>query len=320
MKHTAVLQACFAEHNVTLNLAGAHCRLRTNSLAVVESLAAFAAPEPQGPELLLDVYATQAADVREPAHFRGMGPFVIAEYGANVFLFDVARRKVHAWITEAAARDREFWAEQWLPVIVGVAGIAAGVLPLHSACVVKNGRGVLIAGESMAGKSTFSVAMAKQGFELLSDDWTYIHRGINALFARGFHLPVKLLPDAAAFFPELHELRPAPTLNGEIAYTATAGRLGVECTAHCKIVAMLFLQRSTAGWPTFTIAEPEFARAYVENSVERLPPELHELQRERTRLIDGICQLPSWHYQYCGVPSEGAASAASFLNSIGGLL
>lgn len=305
------------DHHALLNLAGAHCRLRSNSHAVVQTLEPFITPSLRTPAMLLDVHITSAADAREPVHFRGMGHVVIAEYGANVLLVDLARNIVHAWITEAAARDRALWSEQWVPLIVGIAGLAAGVLPLHSACVVKNGRGLLIAGESMAGKSTFSVAMAQQGFHLLSDDWTYIHRDESSLVACGFDVPVKLLPDAVAFFPELHTLEPARTLNGEVAYTAPASHLGITAAQDCEIAAMLFLHRTPSASPSFIRADAGFARSYVQNSVERLPSGLRELQLAREQLIDRIGQLPSWHYNYCASPREGAAFAAAFLNATG---
>lgn len=315
MNQSAVVQSSRAEHHAFLNLAGARCRLRSDSPVVLRSLETFIAQSLPAPGLLLDVHVTDQPDTRQPAHFRGMGHLVLAEYGANVLLFDLAQHTIHAWITEPAARDRRLWAEQWIPVIVGVAGVAAGVLPLHSACAVKNGRGVLIAGESMAGKSTFAVAMAKQGFQLLSDDWTYIHRERLALTACGLNVPAKLLPDAAAFFPELRSLQTAPTLDGEIAFTATAGQLGVASAASCEIAAMIFLERTATASPTFTRADPGFARAYVENSVERMPPELSDLADVREQLIACVRAVPCWHFNYCASPLEGAAFAASFLES-----
>ena len=320
MNQTVVVHSSRAEHHAFLNLAGAHCRLRSDSPALLHSLASFITSSVPASGLLLDVHVIDQPDVRDPVHFRGMAQFVVAEYGANVLLFDIAQHTVHVWITNSAARDRKLWAEQWIPVIVGVVGLVAGVLPLHSACVVKNGRGVLIAGESMAGKSTFAVAMAKQGFQLLSDDWTYIHRERLALHACGVNVPVKLLPDAAAFFPELHKLHAAPTLNGEVAFTATSQQLGVADASCCEIAAMLFLERTATASPSFARADPGFARSYVQNSVERLPAEVRELVDIREQLIQGICGVPCWHFNYCASPLEGAAFAASFLESLEGVI
>lgn len=45
-----------------------------------------------------------------------------------------------------------------------------GLLPLHASALEKNGKAILICGESGAGKSTTAAALLKHGFTLLSDD------------------------------------------------------------------------------------------------------------------------------------------------------
>jgi energy-coupling factor transporter ATP-binding protein EcfA2 len=45
-----------------------------------------------------------------------------------------------------------------------------GLLPLHASALEKNGKAILICGESGAGKSTTAAALLKHGFSLLSDD------------------------------------------------------------------------------------------------------------------------------------------------------
>jgi len=49
-----------------------------------------------------------------------------------------------------------------------------GLLPLHASSLVKEGKAVLICGESGAGKSTTAAALLQHGFELLSDDISLI--------------------------------------------------------------------------------------------------------------------------------------------------
>jgi hypothetical protein len=49
-----------------------------------------------------------------------------------------------------------------------------GLLPLHASSLVKEGKALLICGESGAGKSTTAAALLQQGFQLLADDITVI--------------------------------------------------------------------------------------------------------------------------------------------------
>ena len=69
---------------------------------------------------------------------------------------------------------KPFWDRILLPIALGVLGPALGVVPVHSACLAIDGAGLLIAGASGAGKSTLSVALAQEGFDFISDDWTYL--------------------------------------------------------------------------------------------------------------------------------------------------
>ena len=62
-----------------------------------------------------------------------------------------------------------------------------------------------LCGPPGAGKSTLSVALARCGLSLVSDDWTYISEEADGLIAQGINAPVKLLPDAVQYFPELSE-------------------------------------------------------------------------------------------------------------------
>jgi energy-coupling factor transporter ATP-binding protein EcfA2 len=72
-----------------------------------------------------------------------------------------------------------------------------GLLPLHASSLVKNGKALLICGESGAGKSTTAAALLQQGFRLLADDITVIRiSGQNAFAYPGFpHM--KLWPESA---------------------------------------------------------------------------------------------------------------------------
>lgn len=52
---------------------------------------------------------------------------------------------------------------------------AIGLVPLHGACVGRNGRGVLLLGGSGSGKSTLALHGLLQGLELLAEDAVFVH-------------------------------------------------------------------------------------------------------------------------------------------------
>ena len=79
-------------------------------------------------DFALRVQVVDSSDELEPTHFRGAGHLVIAQYGANVFLFDLLRRKVEARISRVVAKDTQLWADRLLPLMLGVLGPSIGLL------------------------------------------------------------------------------------------------------------------------------------------------------------------------------------------------
>lgn len=302
-----------------LRIAETNCLLLSSPHGFARTLAPWIKKRHAGDQaydFLLRVQVNDASDALEPAHFRGSEHLVIAQYGSNVFLFDLHRRTVEARISRGVSGNTQLWADRFLPLILGVLGPSVGVLPLHSACVVKSGRGILIGGESTAGKSTLSVALAQAGFALLSDDWTYLREHGDSLLACGLQVPVKLLPDAVRHFPELRPLTPIRTSNGEIAFEVHAKEMfHVPIASRCTPRAFVFLERLPEGWPEMVPAPRSFVQEYVHNSVERLPKDLAEASDVRQRMIDVLSGLPCWIYRYSGAPQAGAEYLARFFES-----
>jgi hypothetical protein len=218
------------------------------------------------------------------AHFRGLRHLVFASFGTQeVFTFDLLRRRVIGAVSLTTASDSSFWNTRLLPIVVGVMGTTVGVVPLHSACLDRDGKGLLIAGLSGAGKSTLSVALAQREFSLVSDDWTYVSKDGNkdGLIASGLSVPVKLLPDAVQHFPELKALTPKESLNGELA---------------------------------FEVDDPTDARAFYERSAELLPEELPEAAATRSEIIRAVTSGKCFRVRSGELPQRTAEAIDRFCN------
>ncbi len=63
---------------------------------------------------------------------------------------------------------------------------------VHSGAVSKSDRGILIAGPSRSGKSTFSLNFLKKGYKLLSDDTNILHFDGSRLLVRAFPKKMKI--------------------------------------------------------------------------------------------------------------------------------
>jgi hypothetical protein len=301
-----------------LEIAGTLCTLTTNSSELTSTLSLWRRDngEPDLSGFSLRVFVCDTNDHRPtPPHFRGLGHIVIATFGgSNVFIFDLLRREVSAIVSTEAARTPAFWNDTLIPIAVGVLGPSIGVLPLHAACLVASGNGLLVAGASGAGKSTLAVALAEAGLNYVSDDWTYIGHDRHGLSAHGVGAPAKLLPDAIQHFPELARFPLSVDLNGELAYMLPASEaFAAKSVRSCVPRLFVFLERTSRPGCQITPIPADQTQSYVDSSVEPLPEELTAAALNRKKIIAQLACLPSWRLRYCGTPQFAARELSRFV-------
>jgi hypothetical protein len=79
-----------------------------------------------------------------------------------------------------------------------------GIAPVHAGLVVRNGRGILIAGESGSGKTTTVLNCLLAGFDFVSDDYVGLQaRAQGGYDGHGLHGSVHVHPEHLRRFPVL---------------------------------------------------------------------------------------------------------------------
>lgn len=229
--------------------------------------------------------------------FRALDHLYYATYGpCDSMLVDQMGRRVIGSFSPAVARDLRYWKQTVLPVLLGIASASIGVTPVHCACVVKSGSGLLLGGESGAGKSTLALSLSRNGFSYLSDDCTYLSRTVTGMRAWGLPTPVKLLPDAVSYFPELVSLDPVLSLNGEWALNVDPTEISnVERCLSCAPRWLVFLERKVDSAPLIKPLSSWEAASRLVADLETMPPiifDQYEYQLETiNRLVDRECWL-----------------------------
>jgi len=236
-----------------LLFAGRPVRINTNSPKIARYFADFLAGdnpihfgEPES-AATITVHVRERDGLCESSPwFRARGHFAFARFTlADAFWFNLRTREVYGVCTPEAADDVWRWRAHILPALLGILSAVIGVAPVHGACVARGGRGTLLTGPSGTGKSTLTIALAKRGYKLLSDEWTYISAAGPDVAAWGLSVPVKLLPDASRFFPELLNYCPATALNGEAAYEVFPEEcFGVSRQTHSSVNGIVLLERT----------------------------------------------------------------------------
>ena len=301
----------------SLHIAGTRCDIRTNSRDLIMGLENwYASSALVGRSFSMQVFVTEDCKprARQP-HFRGLNHLVTACFGeADIFVFDLLRCNVDAVVTRATASDAHFWKRVVIPIAIGILGACLGSVPVHCACLAIDGQGLLIAGQSGAGKSTLALAMAKSGFTLVSDDWTYITDD-GTLLANGLFAPVKLMPDTSEYFPELTRLQLTYSLNGELAFELSAEEVfGASVCASCRPRMFLFLERSEVKGLEISNISSQLAGVYLKGSVERIPAKMVTAKRERSKILARLTELPCYLLRYGGTPASGVNELRHFFD------
>ena len=233
-------------------------------------------------------------------HFRGLDHLVYAAYGAGgAMLIDLRQRRAIGTFSPAMARDSSYWRCVLLPILLGVSSASLGITPLHCACLVRSGHGLILGGDAGAGKSTLAVTLALNNFAFLSDDWTYFSRSGSGAQAWGLPTPVKLLPDAVKYFPQLTEAQIAPSLNGELAYEVDPVEVfGVDRSLCCEPKWLVFVERTNGAGMFFKrISSDDAFRRFAEE-LEELPADISDMRKQQLQTVRALANRECWVLQH----------------------
>jgi hypothetical protein len=247
--------------------------------------------------------------------FRARGHFAFARFTrADSFWFNLRTREVYGVCTPDLAEDSWRWRAHIFPTLLGVLSAVIDVAPVHAACLVHDGRGTLLAGHSGAGKSTLVLSLARRGYALLSDEWTYLSADRSGVAAWGLPVPVKLLPDAIRFFPELRACRLARSLNGETAYEVFPDEyFGISRQMRCTVKTIVLLERAAcAGSKIVPISATE-AIDHLTSEVEPLEGPLARFYADQLAIIRSLEHAQCLRLSFNDHPSAVAKALDSVL-------
>lgn len=168
----------------------------------------------------------------------------------NYSVSDMDRGFAFSWLTPAVVRNRAYLRYHFLE---GMAWDLLGSLYLtsiHAGCVSREGHGVLLCGDSGAGKSSLSFACARNGWTFLSDDSTCLVRGRDGRVVVGNPYQMRFRPSAVDLFPELKDQNLTLRAAGELAIEVpTASLRNVRTASQCFVDYIVFLNRGSAAPP-----------------------------------------------------------------------
>ncbi len=185
----------------------------------------------------------------------------------NFAMCDRQQGFAFGWLNRDAAEHKAYLRYHFLEAIALTMLASSYVTPLHAACVEFAGQGVLLCGNSGAGKSSLAYACARAGWNYISDDASYLVRGGYGRLVVGNSRLVRLRPSAAELFPELAGLSLTPRAAGKPSIElATAFMPHVTTAQQSPVEYIVFLNRSGSDLPEIVPFPKELALQWANHS------------------------------------------------------
>ncbi len=96
---------------------------------------------------------------------------------ANFYIVDLLQGFSFGWVNAAAISHRNYFRYHFLEAAALAHIVNRHAAPVHAACVERQGRGVLLCGDSGAGKSSLAFACARAGWTYVTDDASFLING-----------------------------------------------------------------------------------------------------------------------------------------------
>jgi hypothetical protein len=214
----------------------------------------------------------------------------------NFACCDLAAGFGFACLTKAATTHRDYLRFQFLEAMVYTLLDTQYLVALHAACVGIHGRGMLLVGDSGAGKSSLAYACIRRGWTYVSDDAVSIVLRKTGRTVIGNPQTLRFRPSASSLFPEIKGRAKArngkPTVEVR---TETLKNLRIAYESHVDYI--VFLKR----WGSEP-APPSIERLSREEALRRLshnpwPSEL-AVHEDRTAAIERLLGADVYELKY----------------------
>ena len=193
--------------------------------------------------LQVEVWVHDGQKAGPPAFTTGRGRFAISSGPDNLSRFSAVERHVRMQISEATLADQAWFRYHFLEASILTALDSVFFTPIHAACVSRDGYGILLCGDSGAGKSSFAYAcVTRAGWTFVSDDAVHAVDH-DPTFVVGNPNRLLLRPSSSDLFPEVKTRPIDRTQNGKQAIVLDPWSEGLPCVVSSRVVGIVFLDR-----------------------------------------------------------------------------
>ncbi len=214
----------------------------------------------------------------------------------NFTLADLSQGFSTTWLTEAAVENRSYLRYFFLEGTAMCLLSTSHTTAIHAACVERAGSGILLCGDSGAGKSSLAYACARAGWTYITDDGCYMVNGRDDRLVVGNCNQARFRPSASELFSELK--------GRAITQRMQAGKPSIEIktTALCNIATsptshvnhVVFLNRRSGTRQELVPFPTDVARYFMQQVLISPIPTL----KIQTAMIDSLLSAGAMELRY----------------------
>lgn len=243
-----------------------HVRLTTNSPAIIEtaelSFGRFEAAKAQSPpDFTFRLFEHEVDEelLREPL-LRMDGPLVYQTTGqGSTLVVDLRTGLAFGYFSTQTLARPAFFRWHFLEFALFLMLESRGLMGVHGAALVKDGRAVLLRAASGGGKTTLAYAGARHKYQALAEDVVWL----DGRRKRWWGLPwsFHLLPDAKNLFSELAPYEPLLQTNGEMKLEVDLEKIRPgSTTVSARPGPVVFVERLVGGRSRLEPVSPDEAQ------------------------------------------------------------
>jgi hypothetical protein len=280
---------------------GFPAEVRTNSAEILSELAKIWGifekrfdTEP----MRVDVHLIEGEDSECPPAptYRLMKPLLMTVADKyNYVVADLSQNRTQATLSSGALKHKLYLRYFLLEPMVGHHIATRHTTPVHGGCLALDGRGVVLLGDSGAGKSSLSYACARAGWTYIADDASFLLNGGSERIIVGNCHQVRFRPTAADLFPEIEELAITPRAAGKPSIEMpTASMPDMVCAPTAHVEFLVFLNRRAGGPPELLPYRRDVARSFMRQVLFGLP----ETRANQYEAIERLLEADVFELRY----------------------
>ena len=213
----------------------------------------------------------------------------------NFAMFDTAALTGSIFVSQRTAADhpalRWFFIEAMAYMLIA----QHYAVPVHAACVARDGAGIMLCGPSGSGKSTLAYAHARQGWTYVSDDAIFLLPDAAEPVALGRSRQVRLRPDASRLFPELEGFDARAGVTGKISIEIPMSAFPeIRTATRSRIASMVFLDRRP-GPPRIETVPSDQAIGQLLSEVSCYGDEVDAMY---VKTLNQLAEIPAFRMRY----------------------